>query len=341
MALPPPEELKKLSNADPEISTVSDQFRMTVDDSDPVFAIRQIRSLIDLSPVAPSIPEVTDSVAEYNTDDGVALKLCVFKPSSTQGPLPIFVWYHGGGGAIGKPEMTKAFCQEVASTHNCVVIAPQYRLGPEFKFPIGIEDCWAALRHIAQHASSYSADPRSGFLIGGESNGGGNAAAMSLLARDEKLNPPLTGVFLAAASFISPDNVPEKYKPWYQSRFDPQCLNAPLLDKKMKKIFDVTYAGDYNSHLFRAIIWPTGHRSLPKTYFQSCGMDINRDDSYIYQDVLKENGVETRLDVYPGCPHVFWSVFGQTTQGKKRRSDTTKGIAWLLEKSSEAEGSDF
>jgi acetyl esterase/lipase len=60
-------------------------------------------------------------------------------------------------------------------------------------------------------------------------------------------------------------------------------------------------------------------------------MDILRDEDLIYEQVLAENGVETKLDLYPGMPHIFWSTFPTLTQGKKAALDFINGIQWLLD----------
>ena len=79
-------------------------------------------------------------------------------------------------------------------------------------------------------------------------------------------------------------------------------------------------------------LFPTGHKNLPPTYFQICGMDPCRDDSIIYERVLREEcGVKTRADVYPGLPHGIWSWFPKAEFSKRQLKDSLDGMAWLLE----------
>ena len=103
-----------------------------------------------------------------------------------------------------------------------------------------------------------------------------------------------------------------------------------MLSKPAKAAFDACLQGDYSSPKFKAALWPSGHEDLPRTYLQTCGMDINRDEGILYADLLQRAGVETKLDVYPGCPHCFWHLFANTSQGKKWKEETRAGIAWLF-----------
>jgi len=167
--------------------------------------------------------------------------------------------------------------------------------------------------------------------VGGVSNGGTLTGVLSHMARDEKLSPPITGLYLAAAAFVTPESVPQKYKDRYLARSQEACLDAPVLNRPMKKLFDDSMQYDPHSPMWASLLWPSGHAGLPPTYFQVCGMDINRDDSLIFEQVLREeSGVKTRIDVYPGMPHTFWAVWTMLQQTKKWQSDTMKGLGWLF-----------
>jgi acetyl esterase/lipase len=98
------------------------------------------------------------------------------------------------------------------------------------------------------------------------------------------------------------------------------------------RFFLACYKEDPVSPLASPLIFPTGHKSLPPTYFQICGMDPLRDDSFIYERILREEcAVKTRVDLYPGLPHGFWSWFPEATFSKKQLKDSMEGMAWLLE----------
>ena len=78
------------------------------------------------------------------------------------------------------------------------------------------------------------------------------------------------------------------------------------------------------------MLWPTGHKDVPKTYSQVCNMDTGRDELLTYDDMLKNEGVETSVDLYPGLPYVFWGAFKNLPQSKKWEEAKMKRFAWLL-----------
>ena len=86
------------------------------------------------------------------------------------------------------------------------------------------------------------------------------------------------------------------------------------------------------SPLMSPAIFQTGHSKLPPTYFQVCGLDPLRDDGLIYERMLREEcGIKTRLDLYPGLPHGFWSWWPRASFSQKQQKDSVDGLGWLLE----------
>lgn len=75
-----------------------------------------------------------------------------------------------------------------------------------------------------------------------------------------------------------------------------------------------------------------GHARLPPAYIQVCGLDPIRDEGLIYERILREEvGIKTRLDIYPGFGHYFWTNFPQLEMSRQFIHDTLKGMTWLLE----------
>ncbi|KAH8693750.1 Alpha/Beta hydrolase protein [Talaromyces proteolyticus] len=277
--------------------------------------------------------------------DGFQLRARVFEPATqdtatTARTTPLVVYYHGGGYTIGSPEDTASSCRRIVQNLGVVCIAPGYRQGPEDPFPASINDAWDALKWIASHAEaefptvSLSAG---GFVIGGSSAGGSMSAILVHLARDEGLMPVITGLFQLASMILPPEAqaaLPSRYQEMYLSRTQAECQQDPVRSPALAKIFHDSARGDPQSPMFVPFIWPKGHEGLPRTYFQVCGMDTVRDEALIYEQVLREHGVETKLDIYPGMPHIFWGTFPFLGQSKKAVLDFENGIKWLLQRTS-------
>ena len=97
--------------------------------------------------------------------------------------LPVLVYYHGGGWTIGDLDTHDTLCRELANGAGCAVVAVDYRMGPEQRFPAAVDDCLAATRWVRQHAAELHLDAAR-LAVGGDSAGGNLAAVVSLIARD-------------------------------------------------------------------------------------------------------------------------------------------------------------
>ncbi|KAH8648689.1 Alpha/Beta hydrolase protein [Xylariales sp. PMI_506] len=262
--------------------------------------------------------------------DGTQTRALVFKPFDrpTNG-CPLLVLIHGGGFLFGSAEMEAPGCIRAAETLGCVAVSLDHRLAPEAKFPTAWEDCWDSLEWLASNASVLGADPSKGFILGGNSSGGQLVGTLSHWARDKNLSPPLTGLYFSATSIASPEILADKYSHLYHSR----ATGQDGLSQKSVDVFVESVQPDLDSELWSPLSWHNGHGGLPPTYFQVCGMDIQRDDSLIYERELRlEYGVRTRVDVYPGLPHVFWFFYPDHSAVKKFYDEQCKGFGWLLGK---------
>ncbi|KAL7959000.1 alpha/beta-hydrolase [Trichoderma compactum] len=256
---------------------------------------------------------------------------------------PIVILVHGGGHCVGYPELELAAARELVFAHNATCILPSYRLAPEYPFPTDVNDVFAVVQYIARKAAEKdggilpaNADPEKGFIIGGLSAGAAISNMVAQLAQD--LQPPLTGQFLACGVYIDPGSVPDRYKELYLSM--EQNKFAPILDTTALKQYMSAYRGDKLSTISNpfSVSQPshsdavaTGHGFLPPVYFQVAGMDPARDDSLIYERILREEcGVPTRVDVYRDVPHGFWTMYPDLAASRRRMRDAVDGVGWLL-----------
>ncbi|KAB2579797.1 hypothetical protein BFW01_g4717 [Lasiodiplodia theobromae] len=268
---------------------------------------------------------------EIPTRDGANISALVYKPEVIPdgSPAPLAVLYHGGGHVMGIPEMEENNAVTLVRNHGCVAVSVGYRLAPEHQFPIPVHDSWDAFKWVVANASQLGADPSSRFLVGGSSAGANIAAVVSHLARDERVGPPLTGVFLSIPNTLPEGAVPDKYRDRYRSREESKSYELTDATSMLEAMS--LYQGDDASPLYAPFNWPSGHAGLPRTYLVVCGMDPLRDEGLLYEYVLRTEGqVETKMDFYPGMPHGFWAVHPQFEASKKACADIVAGWAWLL-----------
>ena len=112
--------------------------------------------------------------------DGVPVR--VYRPSP-DADLPVFVYFHGGGWAIGSVEQFDLIARQLANASDAIVVSVDYRLAPEHPFPAPLDDCWRALEWTAKHAAEFGGDATR-LAVMGDSAGGNLAAVCALLARD-------------------------------------------------------------------------------------------------------------------------------------------------------------
>lgn len=108
--------------------------------------------------------------------------LRLYYPSKAN-PLPVVVFFHGGGWVLGNLETADAVCREWANGSQCLVVSVNYHHAPEYKFPAAADDAYTATSWVSEHAADIGADPAR-LAVAGMSAGGGLAATSALMARE-------------------------------------------------------------------------------------------------------------------------------------------------------------
>lgn len=292
----------------------------------------QKRNAKALQELGQSPPGIKITETSFSAADGTRVRAKLYQPTTPPaGGSSLIVLFHGGGFCVGTPENEELTARNLVYAFGSVVFNASYRQAPEFKFPCAVDDSWEAVKYAAVSAQTWGADPSVGFIIGGTSAGGNLSAVLSHYSRDEGLSPPITGHYLATPTVLSSDKVPEKYRPYYLSY--KQNKNAPLLSHEAIAMFHRGYQPDFDDAVkYNVFNHPKGHKDLTPAFFQINGLDPLRDEALIYERVLAENGVKTRLEVYPGVPHGRWGFFPFLKTSGKFRKDQLAGFGWLLNK---------
>ena len=159
----------------------------TLSPADARSAYRDRRALTQLA------PEPVASVQDLQADGPHGpIGMRLYRPTQVRDPsraLPVLVYFHGGGWVIGDLETHDCLCRQLCNAAACAVLAVDYRLAPEHRFPSAVDDCLAATRWCRDHATQLQLDPTR-MAVGGDSAGGNLAAVVALATRDAG-DPPL------------------------------------------------------------------------------------------------------------------------------------------------------
>ncbi len=281
---------------EPRLSTPVDQERDFA-------ARRAARARLQRSTVGRRLfGEPTDAVETFTRTvriDGCDRRVLVHRPHAGT-DLPGVLNLHGGGWVQGNPEQSAWFASRVAARTGAVVVSPEYRLAPEDPFPAGVEDAWAALQWLAEEAGSLDVDS-SRLGVMGDSAGGGLAATVALMARDEG------GPALRAQVLVYPGV--EAYDRWPS---EDEHAHAPVLTSRNMRSFVKLYLGDsYGTTDWRASpIRHPDHSGLPPTLVLVAGRDPLADNGRRYARVLADAGVPVRLEEFGRAIHGFVSLPG-------------------------------
>ena len=247
---------------------------------------------------------------------GITVPLRIYWPFASDKPLPLVVWYHGGGHVVGSLDSYDSLCRDMALKSGAVWVAVGYRLAPENKFPAAIEDSFAALQWVAQHAAQLGGDPAR-IAIAGDSAGGNLAAVCALLARDADF-PALCFQLL-----IYPATAPNADYP-SQLEFG----EDHFLTRKTILWFHNCYLPDDASRQdFRYAPLLAGHHDgLPPTLIILAECDPLRDEGLVYANKLVAAGNQVKVSLYPGMIHPFFSMAGVFDAARRAHQEAATAL---------------
>jgi len=214
-------------------------------------------------------------------------------PAST--PLPALMFFHGGGWVIGDLETHDVLCRQLTADSEACVVAVDYRLAPEHKFPAAVDDAWAATRWVAARAGELAIDAGR-LAVGGDSAGGNLAAVVALMARDQA-GPPIR---LQALLYPVTDRAAE-------TRSYRDFADGFMLTRESMRWFAAHYlnaaeeAADWRASPIRA----RSLAGLPPALIVTAGFDPLRDEGHAYAERLRDAGGRVDYVCYGGMLHGF------------------------------------
>ncbi|MDY0745663.1 alpha/beta hydrolase [Paucibacter sp. R3-3] len=212
---------------------------------------------------------------------------------STEAGLPVLLYFHGGGFTIGGLETHDSLCRQFALRSGAAVLALDYRLAPEHRFPAAVDDCFAAMHWLAGHAQTLGLDAAR-IAVGGDSAGGTLAAACALHARD-------AGLPLALQLLITPGTTAHADTPSHR-----QFAEGFLLDAASIRWFFDHYIDEAQKTDWRfAPLEAEDHAGLAPACVVLAECDPLVDEGIAYADLLRANGVAVQLELVRGVTHDF------------------------------------
>ena len=264
--------------------------------------VEEARRQFSEIPRPPVHPEVQATDREIPGPAG-GIPVRIYRPPASEGAiLPVVVFIHGGGWALGDLDSYDGTARHHAVGAEAVVVSVGYRLAPEHPFPAAVDDAWAATRWVAEHAAELGADPDR-LAVAGDSAGGNLSAVMAQLARDaggptirfQLLWYPATTGDLSLPSFT--DNA-----------------DAPILDLNTVKGFTKWYVGPgFDLSDPPATLLPARAESLaglPPAYIATANHDPLRDDGARYAELLRAAGVPVELHNAETLVHGYLGYVG-------------------------------
>ncbi|MCP4672559.1 MAG: alpha/beta hydrolase [Desulfobacula sp.] len=211
-------------------------------------------------------------------------------------PLPILLYFHGGGFVLNNLDTHDAICRNLANSGECIVISVDYARAPESQYPLALEQCWQASLWVVKNAARIGGDPLR-IAVGGDSSGGTLAAAITLIARDFKaLNICFQLLLYPALDYYLPGTIS------YQKFSTGYSLTRQIMIWFFSKYLPAGFDRD-DPYLFPART--KSHENLPPALIITAEYDPLRDEAEHYAKLLEKAGVSVTLKRYHGMIHGF------------------------------------
>jgi acetyl esterase len=235
----------------------------------------------------PRAPLARIEALQIPADDGALLPARVYAPSNAV--LPVLLYLHGGGFTIGNLETHDSLCRQLALRSGAAVVALDYRLAPEHRFPTAVFDAWSALRWLSGNARTIGLDPTR-LAVGGDSAGGTLAAVCAIHARDR-------GLQLALQVLITPGTT---------AHADREFAHGYLLEAEgIAWFFDQYIDRDQRTDWRFAPLEADSLDDVAPACVVLAECDPLVDEGLGFADRLRVAGVAVQLELYRGVTHDF------------------------------------
>ncbi|MCY7358624.1 MAG: alpha/beta hydrolase [Rudanella sp.] len=252
-----------------------------------------VNALLSRNGIAVPAPAVDITNQTVGGANGASLRALVVKPRGLTGPLPVLVYFHGGGWVIANADVYESSAVGLALKTGTIVVSVDYRLAPENKFPIAHEDAYAAYLWVRANAASLGGNPAK-IAVGGESAGGNLSVGVSLLAKER--GQPLPIHQLLVYPVANNDLNTESYIRYQNAK----PLSKPLIIWFVDKYFRTLADGDDRLISLTDVANLSG---LPPATIIGAEIDPLQTEGKQLADKFQLAGVPVRYQLYTGVTH--------------------------------------
>jgi acetyl esterase len=235
-------------------------------------------------------------------------------------PRPALVYFHGGGWVVCDLDTHDVVCTAIAHRAGAVVIAVDYRLAPEHKFPAAVTDSYAATAWVASNAKRLGIDPKR-ISVGGDSAGGNLAAVVSLKSRDQDGPAIELQVMVYPVTDLSSFATPS-YQEFGENHYLTKSEMEWFRDHYLRSMEDAR--DPHASPLLTLDL-----SELPPALIITAECDPLRDEGEAYAKRLANDGVAVTYTCYPGMIHPFFSLSGAIPQAFDAIQQVANAVAGL------------
>jgi acetyl esterase len=286
---------------DPVLKALTDArpLEFTIDDGVEV-ARERLRAIRPRAEMLPQM-RIEERTISYGDVTDIPVRI-YWPPIPEHDNLPVVVYFHGGGWCIGDLDTHDHVARAHAVGAHAIVVSVDYRLAPEHPFPQGVDDAFAALRWVGDHADELGGDPNR-LAVAGDSAGGNLSAVVALLARDND-GPPLVFQLLWYPLAVGDISLPSFA----------ENADAPILNHDVTSAFLYWYVPDVDFSDPGALpvtLAPANAESLaglPPAYIGTAEHDPLRDDGAKYAELLCAAGVGVEHHNEPTMIHGYASL---------------------------------
>ena len=242
------------------------------------------------------------------------------KDAAYDDELPAIVYYHGGGWVVGSRNGHDILCRHLANTSGCRVFSVEYRLSPDFKFPVPLEDSYSALKFINDNCKELFVNSKK-IIVAGDSAGANIAAVLSIMAREDNNLNIIYQILLYPVTDGS-----KNYKSWNENA-EGYILSSNL----MNWFYELYLTSEEERNDWRVSpILTEDLSNLPPSYIITVLSDILRDEGRDYASKLKEAGNNVQHIEYDNAVHGFMSWPLDIKITKKAIEDLSKSIKEIV-----------